>query len=84
MKALFPHYPKKRHPFIAALKHYFEAMFYNWNQNSSIPGNLKTLCVQSAQYDKCLSFVIVHAVNMKESYDNTHFPAYSIKYVIYS
>jgi len=67
MKALFPHYPKARHLFIAALKLYFEAVFYNGNLNHSITGNLKTLCVRSVQYDKCPSFVIAHAVNMKES-----------------
>jgi hypothetical protein len=74
IKTLFLHYPKERHPSIAALKPYFEAVFYNGNQNPSIPGNHKTMCVQSAQYDKCPSFLIAHAVSMKESYDNTHLP----------
>jgi len=53
MKAFFPRYPKERHPSITALKPYFEALFYNGNQNPSIPGNHKTMCVRSVQYDKC-------------------------------
>ena len=75
MKTLFLHYPNERHRSIAALKSYFEAVFYNGNQNPSIPGNHKTMCVKSAQYEKCPSFLIAHVVDMKESYDNTHLPA---------
>jgi len=47
MKALFPHYPKERRPSISALKPYFEAVFYNGNQNPLIPGNHKKMCVRS-------------------------------------
>lgn len=69
IKALFSHFPKERHPSIADLKPYFEAVFCNGNQNHPLPGNHKTLCVRSVQYDKCPSFVIAHAVKMKESND---------------
>lgn len=83
MKALSPHDPNARNLSIATLKPYFEEVFYDGNKYPSVSRNHKTMCVQSVHFDKCPSLVIAHAVPMKESH-NTHLPAPSIKYDIYS